>query len=364
MQSEIGSNFWIRPEDINLKSSIIIPKQFGCNGSDYVWMSTARSATSFILDTIENRCVNVKKIAVIPSFTCHTVIEPFLAKGYKIHTYHIDRELLADANDVLGVIKSTGASVFLFHKYFGWDTITNLENIMPELKRLGVVTIEDCTQNLYSSFNRVDADYFVGSIRKWCGVPDGGFAVCKEGQFENKPQNVDKELEKAKVEASLLKYKCLFKGQGEKQTFLNRYREAEDILNKQDKYYSISNVSTIIQSNLDTESLVNKRRENFKVIVDCLEKIERRGVRLIFNKLNENEVPLYCPILCEERKAVQSFLTQNNIYAPVIWHKAECSPVVDEDADYVYDHILCIPVDQRYDSDDMKRIITVLNEII
>ena len=103
MQSEIGSNFWIRPEDINLKSSIIIPKQFGCNGSDYVWMSTARSATSLILDTIENRSVNVKNIAVIPSFTCHTVIEPFLAKGYKIHTYHIDRELQADANDILEV---------------------------------------------------------------------------------------------------------------------------------------------------------------------------------------------------------------------------------------------------------------------
>lgn len=48
----------------------------------------------------------------------------------------------------------------------------------------------------------------------------------------------------------------------------------------------------------------------------------------------------------------------------VIWHKAECSPVVDEDADYVYDHILCIPVDQRYDSDDMERIVTVLGRII
>lgn len=88
------------------------------------------------------------------------------------------------------------------------------------------------------------------------------------------------------------------------------------------------------------------------------------GEKLIFNTLNDNEVPLYCPILCEEREKVQSVLALNNIYAPVIWHKAECSPVVDEDADYVYDHILCIPVDQRYDSDDMERIVTVLGRII
>lgn len=362
MQSEIGSNFWIHPNDINLEPTVIKPKQFGCNGSDYVWMSTARSATSFILDNIENR--NVEKIAVIPSFTCHTVIEPFLTKGYKIHTYHINRELQADANDILEVIKNTGANVFLFHKYFGWNTIANLENIMPELKRLGVVTIEDCTQNLYSTFNRADADYFVGSIRKWCGVPDGGFAVCRVGQFENKPQNVDQKLEIAKMEASILKYKCLFEGKGEKQTFLIRYREAEDILNNQDKYYSISDLSTIIQSNLDIENLINKRRENFKVIVDSLKKIGIGGGKLIFNTLNDNEVPLYCPILCEARGKVQSFLALNNIYAPVIWNKAECSPVVDEDADYVYDHILCIPVDQRYDSDDMERIVTVLGRII
>lgn len=363
MQSEIGSNFWICPNDLNLESSEINPKQFGCNGSDYVWMSTARSATSFVLDNIENR--NGGKIAVIPSFTCHTVIEPFLAKGYEVHTYHIDRELHVDANDILGVIKSTGASVFLFHKYFGWNTIANLENIVPELKRLGVVTIEDCTQNLYSAFNRADADYFVGSIRKWCGVPDGGFAVCKEGHFENKPKNVDIELETAKMEASILKYKCLFEGKGDKQTFLKRYREAEDILNCQNKYYSISNLSTIIQSNLDFTSLIKKRRENFKVLVDCIESIDDKGkVKLIFKRLNENEVPLYCPILCEERGKVQSFLAQNNIYAPVIWHKAECCPIVDEDADYVYDKILCIPVDQRYDSDDMRRIVTVLNGII
>jgi dTDP-4-amino-4,6-dideoxygalactose transaminase len=33
---------------------------------------------------------------------------------------------------------------------------------------------------------------------------------------------------------------------------------------------------------------------------------------------------------------------------------------VDEDADYLYDHILCIPIDQRYGEDDMKRVINTL----
>lgn len=31
MQSEIGSNFWIHPNEINQEPSVIKPKQFGCN---------------------------------------------------------------------------------------------------------------------------------------------------------------------------------------------------------------------------------------------------------------------------------------------------------------------------------------------
>lgn len=360
MQSEIGSNFWIRPEDISLNPNELSPNQFGCEGSDYVWMSTGRSATSFVLDTIEKRNAKLKKVAVIPPFTCHTVIEPFIAKGYEIHTFHINRRLMADSQDILKIVRDVDAGVFLFHRYFGRNTISDIESIISELERLGVVVIEDCTQNLYSTFKTSDADYFVGSIRKWCGVPDGGFAVSKEGQFENKPQGSDNVLEDAKIKAAIYKYEYLFEGKGNKQVFLNCYRKAEDILDNQEKYYCISETSAAVQSNLDVEDLVCKRRKNYKTIALGLKYIN--GIEVIWDKLYENEVPLYCPIFCKERSKVQSFLVNNKIYAPVVWPKADCSPIVDEDADYVYDHILCIPIDQRYDSDDMERIISVFKE--
>ena len=53
MLSEIGSNFWISPNELSLQVLEITPEKFNCKGSDYVWMSTGRGATSFILDTIE-----------------------------------------------------------------------------------------------------------------------------------------------------------------------------------------------------------------------------------------------------------------------------------------------------------------------
>ena len=53
----------------------------------------------------------------------------------------------------------------------------------------------------------------------------------------------------------------------------------------------------------------------------------------------------------------------NRIYAPVVWPKADCCPEVDKDSEYVYEHILCIPIDQRYDVDDMERVVKVIKSI-
>lgn len=360
MLSEIGSNFWICPEEMNYENCLTTPAQFGCEGSDYVWMSTGRSATAFVLDTIENRNPNVRKVAVIPPFTCHTVIEPFIAKGYKVFTFHIGQDMEATADDILKVVKERNASVVLFHRYFGINTIRDIDGIIPELRASGVVVIEDCTQNLYSCYQKSDADFFVGSIRKWCGVPDGGFAVCREGKFENKPTSFDQSLQEAKKVASIEKYEFLFESKGDKQVFLNHYREAEDLLDKQNRYYSISALSSTIQSNLNVEEMKNARRRNFGIITKGLTDVN--GIKVIFKGLQDGDVPLYSPILCSSRYNVQQILVKNAIYAPVVWPKADCCPDIDSDADYLYEHILCIPIDQRYDIDDMQRVINVLKQ--
>lgn len=361
MQSEIGSYFWISPDDLKIKSSSELSlAQFGCVGSDYAFLSTGRSAIFYVLDTIELRNPNVKKVAVLPPFTCNTVIEPFLAKNYEVRTFHVGQDLRSSVVDLLDVIDTSQVGIILFHRFFGFDTIENIDTIIPALRREGVIVIEDCTQCLYSGFSKSDADYWVGSIRKWCGVPDGGFAVCREGNFNNKPTQMDKELLEAKIEAAIRKYEYLFDGKGDKSVFMDQYRKAEDILAAQKQYFTISDLSKIIQINLDVESLKVKRRSNYEIITRGI--LSCDNIKVIFETIKNDAVPLYCPILCNDRQAVQRELVKNRIYAPVVWPKADCCPSVDQDAEYVYEHILCIPIDQRYDVDDMIRIISVLKE--
>lgn len=359
MLSEIGSNFWISPNEGGSGKPLDSPFQFGFQGSDYVWMSTGRSATRLVLQTIEKRNPNCKKIALLPPFTCHTVFDPFMDFGYEIHTMPLAMNLTTSAEDILQSQDMCDAGVVLVHRYYGFDTLPGFNQAVRELQKRGVIVIEDCTQSLYSDFKVSDADYFVASIRKWCGVPDGGFAICKEGSFAHKPNRVDETMIEAKRIASELKYQFIFEGKGDKPTFKAKYREGETLLNNQSTYYTIGDLSATIQADLDVANLKRKRRANYKVLLDGLQSV--LGIKVIFGYLPEDVTPLYFPILVEDREPFQNLLADNDIYAPVVWPKAENSPVIGENADLIYEKILCIPIDQRYNVDDMQRIVNVIN---
>lgn len=360
MLSEIGSNFWISPNEGKSGIPLYPPFQFGYKGTDYVWMSTGRSATRLVLQTIQERNSNVKKVALLPPFTCHTVFEPFMDFGYEIHTLPFNQDLSISAEDILHYQENYSAGVVLVHRYYGFDTLPDFNKAVNVLQRKGVVVIEDCTQCLYSNFPVSDADYVVASIRKWCGVPDGGFAICKEGHFLKKPTQSDKAMVEAKRIASELKYQFLFEGKGDKPSFKAKYREGEELLDNQTDFYAIGELSAAIQAELDVELLKKKRRGNFKVLMDGFQ--NKKGIKVVFNILPTDVVPLYFPILVDDRETMQDLLADNDIYAPVVWPKADNCPAIDQVAETIYDKILCIPIDQRYDVDDMQRIVNVINK--
>lgn len=355
MLSEIGSNFWINPYEVYDEEPLISPEIFGITGSDYSWLSTGRSAISMVLETIEQRDPNINKVAVIPAFTCATVVEPFLKAGYEVKTLPIDDELCTSGNEILYAVEKNGASVLLVHRYFGFDTITDWKEPFDRIRRLGVKIIEDKTQCLYSGFQNLSSDYIIGSIRKWLGVPDGAFMVCTEGKFNYKPVESNKALEKAKIEASILKYKYLLEGEGDKTSFLDKYKIAEDILDHQEQPFLICNFSLKIQARFDITGMSDKRRQNYLYLLKTLD--TQAGLRPVFSALPANVTPLYYPVIAKDRKRLQQHLIDSKIYAPVIWPKADVMPVVCAEADYLYHHLLCIPIDQRYDCDDMKRIV-------
>ena len=357
MLKEIGSNFWLDPHQHYENVVLGTPEQFNCSGSDFVWLSTGRSAIRFVIDSIEERNPKKKKVAILPSFTCDTVVAPFIQAGYEVHYYQVSKALATSSDHILNTAFEYGASIVLFHRYFGFDTLDCQIDIMCErLREAEISTIEDCTQCLYSMIPRGDADYYVGSIRKWAGTPDGGFAVCRAGKFTKKPLCSDVELEHAKVSASYAKYEYIIHHHGDKSRVLAMYREAEDILDNQSTVFAISDTSATVQANLDMEALVMKRRNNYKLLEESL----ASKVYRVFS-LKEGVVPLYFPILVDDRVSLQRCLIDNAVYAPIVWPKDKCQPIQSNETEHLYQHMLCIPIDQRYDKDDMNRVIGVIN---
>lgn len=358
MHSEIGSNFWLNPNQKFDNTNMGTPQQFNCGGEDYAWLSTGRSAIKFAIKAIEACKPELKKVAVLPSFTCDTVFEPFLNCGYKVYYYPVERDLTSTSDAILETVLKYDASIVLFHRYFGFNTLDKQVNRMCDILRgLGKFTIEDCTQCLYSDISRADSDFTVGSIRKWTGTPDGGFIVSHKMSLKNKPDSCDIELEKAKIEASYAKYRFLFEHQGDKDAMLAMYRRAEDILDNQMDIYAISEMSVKVQAELNREELIRKRRENFKILGNKL----TSHLMPVFKLGRNKEVPLYFPVLVEDRPALQKHLVNNAIYAPVVWPKDDKQPKQCDGAENAYQHLLCIPIDQRYNVDDMNRIVEVIN---
>ena len=201
----------------------------------------------------------------------------------------------------------------------------------------------------------------MSSIRKWGGMPDGGFAVCRRGFFPEKPAEPHRALEAAKTAAGLAKYRCLFENVGDKPSFLKAFQEAEEILNRQERYYAAAGLSMRMQAALDRESLRRKRRENYQVLLDGLR--DCPGIRPLFPELPEDAVPLYFPLWVEgDRSVLQSWLRDAGIYAPVVWPRPEELGPVCPDGEALYQHLLCVPIDQRYDADDMKRTAERVNQ--
>lgn len=354
MQREIGSNFWIAPKDLETEAAVITPAELGCGGSDFAWLSTGRSAISFVLEEAGRRNATLGKTALIPPYTCHTVVRPFLDAGYRVLTYPVDKGLRTEDAALLKAAADSGASVVLIHRYFGFDTLPDCVRAVEALRERDIITIEDRTQCLYSGFAPLPADYIVSSIRKWAGMPDGGFAVCRRGFFPEKPVEPHRTLETAKTDAGLAKYRCLFENVGDKPSFLKAFQEAEEMLNRQERYYAAAGLSMRMQAALDRESLRRKRRENYQVLLDELR--DCPGVRPLFPELTEDTAPLYFPLWVEgDRSMLQSWLRDAGIYAPVVWPRPEELGPVCPEAEDCYGHLLCLPIDQRYDRDDMER---------
>lgn len=352
---EIGSYLWLSENEYKLTGL----ENDHYNNVDFggTLLSTCRSAIKEVLSFIQTD----NKIALVPSFTCHSVIKPFVDQGYKLEPYPIQPNLMIDPIEFRCCLKKYDPSVVLLHSYFGFNTLGDVADIIKEIKEHGVTIIEDYTQRLFSSFPSVNANYEVGSIRKWYPIPDGAFL---RGDIVVNPEKEDDELAEKKIKGFLDKGKYVEDGSVEKEIFMKELNDAESLLDSRSETYSICKLSRKIISASNKDSLIKKRRANYIALLDHIKSNDTFMV--LFNEIGDSVVPFMFPLLVKKnRKEFQSYLAAHSVYATIIWGCPEqLKDKIDEKAKQVYDEILCIPVDQIYDNDDMQRVVFTINKYI
>ena len=186
------------------------------------------------------------------------------------------------------------------------------------------------------------------SPRKFVGVPDGGIAYCENG-IEVRQLEKDQSWDKC---SHLLKRHDLIPSEGY-QDFKENSRKL-----KGQAICQMSELTKAILHSVDFDKVKERRKRNFSILDEAF--YCKNLLRLQFDK--EHDTPLIYPLWLENGGKLKKELAKQQIFCATYWPNVLewCMP---NDLEYILaDNIICVPIDQRYRADDMRRIVSIIKE--
>lgn len=354
---DIGSIFPLYDEDLYSVSQECPKKSVGGN---VIRFSLCREA----IFTIAKLHDDSNRIALLPAYTCQTVIDPFIQQGWTCHYYNIKKSLRIDTEDLIRLSERVQPAVTIVHPYLGMDLNDEELSALNILNQRGYLLVEDMTQCIFSKKRHSFFDYYVGSYRKWTKIPDGGFLEVRESDNIEMPTEVSESFIRKQIDAMYLRGQYFLTGNERlKEISIRLNKEATGALEKIGRLHKMSCFSSEIWDNIDFKLIERKRLENYRYLFENLD--TGKGIDLICKDISEvTSAPLYFPIYAKDRSNLQKRLAAGHIYAPVLWPVHNDDVLINENIKFIYNSILMLPVDQRYDLDDMHRIATSVNSYV
>ena len=313
------------------------------------------------LCAVAERLGSSEKKVLIPAYTCDTVITPFVEQGWTCYYYPVDLQLRVDTRAVEAMYEKHRPSLIVVHPYYGRDLNEQEIHLLEKLHGLGCKVIVDRTQCIFSTQRLSCVDYFVGSYRKWFAIPDGGYLWSREsigdsfstiGEFDD--------FVSLQRDAMYLRGRYYKTGDEELKGISRRLNKmAESMIDYRITPHRMSEFSQNLLRRSNWNWCQEKRMSNYSALLDGLRGIE--GCKILCEDMKEvSSAPLYFVIYVEDRAELQHDLAAEHIYAPVIWPVVEKGVLINDTIQYIYNHILAIPVDQRYDETDMAKVVRTI----
>lgn len=287
-------------------------------------LNSGRFCLEYIL-----RCRHYKKVYV-PYFTCDSAIEPIKKLGIPYEFYHIDKEYR-----IIGEIRLNDGEALMYTNYWGLQDAYCQQLATSYCRQL----ILDYTQAFYSKpITGIDTFY---SCRKYFGVPDGGYLYTDaQADFEIAQDESYTRM------SSLVKRIDISPEAG-----FQDFHEISSTFHEM-QIRKMSNFTKRMMGGIDYEHAARRRIDNYNALQQQL------GGR----KLNFGDVPMIFPYTSETGQELRRNLIANNVFVAKYW------PNVDEWAGehslemWMANHILPLPIDQRYGREDMERIVKIIRQ--
>lgn len=291
--------------------------------AEAIALNSGRFCLEYIL-----RCRKYKKVYV-PYFTCDSVIEPIVKLGITFEFYHIYKDY-----HIVDDITLRENEALMYTNYWGQQ-----DDYCKQLaSKYGCHLILDYTQAFFSKpIEGVDTFY---SCRKFFGVPDGGYLYTDaKADFEI---GQDESYERMD---SLVKRIDLSPEAG-----YDDFHQTSALFHDM-PIRKMSMFTKRMMQGIDYRNIAKRRLDNYNYLHH----------RLGGKQLCYGEIPMIFPFETEQGQDLRKKLIAHKVFVAKYW------PNVDEWAGeyaletWMANHILPLPIDQRYDKGDMERIVTLIN---
>lgn len=295
---------------------------------DLLSFSSARNCLRYV---IKKR--NIKKI-FLPVFLCDVVEKVCIREGIEIEFYSIDK----DFKPIIDDRWITKNSYLYLVNFYGWFQKEEIEKFIDKYHYI----ILDNTHNFFQKpIPGIDTIY---NCRKYFGVPDGAYLATdlewdesiEEGKSAGRFSHLIGRYEQTATE------------------YYSDFKKADESFDEEDLFY-MSKLTKNLMGAIDYGNIYHKRRENYNYLRNRLKN---------YNELNlqDKELNFMFPFLSKHANELRDVLIKHKVYVPILWPNV-LNIQTKDCVEYVYaNYILPLPIDQRYNQDDMNQIATIIEE--
>lgn len=291
------------------------------------WLGRFNSVKA-ALDFLIGRLGQVK--IYIPYYYCPSTTDAIRNMCAEVCFYHIDSELMPlDLPDEKG-------SMVLLVDYFGICT-DRIVRLIHGFKNAEVIL--DRAHSFYSKPIIGAHIHNVYSAKKFFGIPDGAYLISK---------TVLPHLKSPTNAHEYSGYLILSYEKGANASYQIKKEVDKRLANH---YDSMSKLSIGLLQNVDHDRVKKTRIENFRILYEA------------FKDINELALPEVCPsyqfpfLIRNKGRVIKKMLIENHIFVSTLWSGKDLQKYGNPFELSMMDNAVFLPMDQRYDADDMKYLI-------